>query len=309
MKKFKPVNSLRIIWLSGLMLVTISAAVFLASDMVAAGPPVKDKINNAPLFSFGMIADIQYADRDDRKSKAFRKSLENLKECVRELNTHKDLAFTIQLGDLIEGGSNKAETSAELRTVLNVYNQLSMPKYHVIGNHCLLLGKKTLQQKLDMIKPYYTFTLPKPKGWRFIVLDSYDGGSEGMYGIISKKQFEWLNVMLKESKKQNQRVIIFSHVPPLLQKVQASNSKTYVPMVKLLPQLPGVVAWFSGHLHIGGYMPTQNIHLVTEKGMIENPDKSTYAIIKVYPDRIEEIGYGNEPSRTLKFRKSQLEKL
>jgi hypothetical protein len=52
----------------------------------------------AKLFSFGLVADVQYGDKDTRGAGHYREALGRLEECVAELNQH-DLVFTRELGE------------------------------------------------------------------------------------------------------------------------------------------------------------------------------------------------------------------
>ena len=56
------------------------------------------RINNPAekLFSFGLIADPQYADAETAGNRYYRNSLKKLENCISELNMH-DLSFTLTL--------------------------------------------------------------------------------------------------------------------------------------------------------------------------------------------------------------------
>jgi hypothetical protein len=44
---------------------------------------------------------------------------------------------------------------------------------------------------------------------------------------------------------------------------------------------------------------------VTLKGMVEAPVENAYALIELHPDKIEETGFGKEPSRELSLKVAQ----
>ena len=123
-----------------------------------------------PLFQFGLLADIQYADKDSAGSRHYRESLSCLEACVDDL-AGRPLVFAVQLGDLIDGRGSDAESLADLDQVLDRYQRLPFPGHHVIGNHCLALPRATLLPRLGMKAAYYAFSRD---GWRFVVLDSLD---------------------------------------------------------------------------------------------------------------------------------------
>src|SRR5690242_5476829 len=127
--------------------------------------------DNRPLFSFGVIADIQYADQDTRGLRHYRESIEKLRECSAALNT-KNLTFVIQLGDLVDGGINN------LDKILPVFDEIRAPKYHVLGNHDFCAERSVLLKRLNMPAAYYQFSEP---GWRFAVLDGMNVSVTGSW--------------------------------------------------------------------------------------------------------------------------------
>jgi len=217
-----------------------------------------------------------------------------LKEAVQELD-RRNLAFTIQLGDLIDGNKTPETTQSDLDAVLEVYNSLSMPKYHVIGNHCLTAGKKELQEKLGLRRFYYDFSVPAAQGWRFVVLDGNDAG----YGILGADQLEWLGSTLAEARTHKERVIVFCHFALLRSAAANHRMKTPEPVLKLINESGCVAAYFAGHDHAGGYAFQDGIHHVTLKGMVEAPASNAYAVIEVTPTTLRETGFGKEPSREM----------
>ena len=128
----------------------------------------KSPQNEKPLFRFGLIADAQYADKDDRGIRRYREAATKLQECVAELNKHP-LHFVVNLGDIIDG--NGPASGAELTYILKILNSLRAPVRHVIGNHCLAIDRPELLRKLRLKTSYYTF---QKSGWRFLVLDGMD---------------------------------------------------------------------------------------------------------------------------------------
>ena len=87
--------------------------------------------NRDDFVEFGIIADTQYAEKDNLGARNYRDSILRLEECVVDFN-NRELAFVIQLGDIIDGGDNAAE---ELERAVAVHNRLKAVKYHVLGNH------------------------------------------------------------------------------------------------------------------------------------------------------------------------------
>ena len=264
--------------------------------MLGCGTTTVKRSQRREAFSFGVIADIQYADKDTRGARHYRESLGKLKECVEDLD-RRELAFTIQLGDFIDGNKTPEKTLSDLNSVLEVYNTLSMPKYHVVGNHCLTVGKKELQEKLGLRSFYYDFTVPAAQGWRFVVLDGNDAG----YGVLGETQLEWLSSKLAEARADKEKVIVFNHFALLNSAARRHRMKMPDPVLNLITESGCVVAYFAGHDHAGGYAFQDGIHHITLKGMVQAPISNAYAVIEVSPTKLEEIGFGKEPSREMKM--------
>ncbi|KAK0047095.1 manganese-dependent ADP-ribose/CDP-alcohol diphosphatase [Biomphalaria pfeifferi] len=147
-----------------------------------------------PHITFGIIADVQYADCDDgtdfskTRERFYRNALNLLKNAINDWKRSDDpVAFVLQLGDLIDGKNNiGGETSSKkaLSTALNPFNSLHIPVYHVIGNHELynlnrsfyltsaLNSSLSLSIETSKSNLYYTF-LPHPK-LRIVALDTYE---------------------------------------------------------------------------------------------------------------------------------------
>ena len=80
----------------------------------------------SPLFSFGVIADVQHADLDDAYNfhrtfmRYYRHALEKFKEAVKTWNENK-VDFAVQLGDIIDGFSKKhGHRDKDFQNLLNV---------------------------------------------------------------------------------------------------------------------------------------------------------------------------------------------
>lgn len=249
-------------------------------------------------FLFGVIADVQYADKDDlirdRGNRYFRASLAKLEECVAELNKMEP-EFVIQLGDIIDGYSNDEEQSKkDMDQVMSIFNKLTMPDYHVIGNHCLHAGEETLLQKMNLERFYYDFTSPSLEEWRFVVLDGNDAG----YGIISEEQYLWFQSVLQKASGNEEKVIVFCHYALLKESAKSHRMAEPEPLLKAMDETGVVAAWFAGHDHAGGYALREGVHHVTIKGMVEAVNNA-YALIELHPEMIKINGFGDEPSRKL----------
>jgi len=301
-----------------LLSICLCAASALLVGLSALGFALAD-CASAPL-AFGVVADVQYADQDDSGQRHYRASLAKLEDCVADLNA-QPLAFTIQLGDIVDRGS------ANLDRVLRVFNELKMPQHHVLGNHDLSIGRETVLSKLGLTTPYYSFSISK---WRFVALDCSDVSLEGGWpensarylqarewldrlksagrpyaetwnGGIGEEQVQWLKQQLGDAAAVGQRVIVFGHMP-VLAAASADWALLYnhEEIARLLESSGVVVAYICGHEHAGGYAQQNGVHYVTIQGMVEAP-QNAYAVVTLLEDRIEIRGTGAVPTRTLRL--------
>jgi 3',5'-cyclic AMP phosphodiesterase CpdA len=270
-----------------------------------------------PLFRFGVIADVQYADKEPQGNRRYRAALEKLQACVAELN-RQDLAFVVNLGDLIDGQG--AAAASELATVAGVFAQLKAPVRHVIGNHCLEVDRPALMKTLKLRSPYYEFEV---QGWRFIVLDGMDisvkapkGSVEAAQaqqylarspglptynGAIGPGQLAWLKQRLAEARQRKQKVVVFCHHPSSAAASTIAHTLWNAAEVEsALAEAGCVAAYFAGHDHQGGYARHHGIHHVTIPGLLEAPENANaYAVVEVFADQLAVRGVGTVPSRVL----------
>lgn len=154
---------------------------------------------NPPLFSFGLIADVQYADTSDAmnfqrtRMRRYRQSLDILRTAVNSWESMgRKLSGAVILGDICDGKANENKTQRGcLETILGIIDSSSHKYNYVFGNHChycftrgelqsLILGAKSSvlydhrdrSSILDAGVLHYDWS-PHP-GWRFVFLDSYD---------------------------------------------------------------------------------------------------------------------------------------
>ncbi len=301
------------------VLLTMLALVSCARAVAQTSPP------ETPLFSFGMISDVQYQDKDPFHNRHYRTSLRKLRESVADLNT-RALRFTIQLGDLIDEGEQS------LGEILPVFNGLNMERRHVLGNHDFALGRTTVLEALGLESAYYTFA---HEGWRFVVLDSVDVSVSGGWpedservrlartmlaalesrkqlhgypwnGALGKAQLAWLDRTLADACARGERVVVAAHHPVLLEATTPYHLMWNHEEVRaVLDDHACVVAYLNGHDHGGGYAERGGIHYLSVNGMVEAPERNAYAVVHVFDDRLQVEGTGKQPSRTLEVRPRQ----
>ena len=102
------------------------------------------ELAETPYLSFGVIADVQYADVEDGYNFAmtnrryYRTALDMLQKAIESWTHNKVLkpAFLLQLGDVIDGKSKRSNISDKcLASVLEKFSHFDGPIYHIWGNH------------------------------------------------------------------------------------------------------------------------------------------------------------------------------
>ena len=143
---------------------------------------------NTPLFTFGIFADVQYADVDDLikygRKRYYRSSIENLSQALQKWKTDSDFKIVLQLGDLIDARQSKS-VDESLDTVLNIFkteNYDTNKVLHIWGNHELTAFNrnelnKTILNTSNLLHQnseanYYYYDLSDRL--RIICLDEYE---------------------------------------------------------------------------------------------------------------------------------------
>ncbi|CAM4705782.1 unnamed protein product [Leuciscus chuanchicus] len=169
------------------------------------------------LFSFGIIADVQFADIDDgmnylRTSRRFyRNSVALLRDAVRHWEETR-VSCVIQLGDAIDG-YNKSRDASEraLDTVMAEFEKSSVDVHHVWGNHEFYnFSRETLMASplnsagkagagSDLIADdIYAYEFSPAPGFRFVLLDAYDVSVIGR-DASSEKHQQAMKLLLKHN--------------------------------------------------------------------------------------------------------------
>jgi predicted MPP superfamily phosphohydrolase len=281
------------------------------------GDPLPTKQSQKPLFSFGIIADVQYSDNAPTGTRFYRSSPDRLKEAI---NTFKEdsVDFIINLGDLIDNDIKSFDK------VVKIIDSSGIPVNHVPGNHDYAVEAQS-KTGIPVLKPengYYSFT---KEGFRLIFLngneistystdatdkikeareyiDSMKAISEvnalEWNGGISDIQIEWLEDQLTEAALRNEKVLISCHFPIFPENVH--NLLNYREVLSVISKY-NIIAWLNGHNHAGNYGIINRIHFITFRGMVETESTNSYSIAEVYRDKLIIRGFGREESRILEF--------
>jgi 3',5'-cyclic AMP phosphodiesterase CpdA len=296
--------------------------------LALAGPAVGLTGAEAPMdvkipFRFGVIADPQFAPIPNTygvKTRYYSNSVWKLSEAIERFN-HEDLEFVITLGDMID------RDWESFQYVLPLYDDLKHEKFFLLGNHDFNVPNEYLRsvaRTVGLQSTYYDFS----KGaYRFIVLDGNDislfappagdarrvlaekriaelnaakaSNAQDYNGALGTAQFSWLEKTIQEASDAGQKIVLFSHYPVF--PPHLTNALDSEQLVKLVCETPNIVAYLNGHNHDGNYGTTGGKHFLTFRGMVETPTDTAYAIVEVFPDRLEVKGFGIQESRTLSF--------
>lgn len=272
-----------------------------------------------PVIRFGVLADIQYADKDDHGSRFYRNSLEKMASCIANLNQEK-LAFNVVFGDLVDQGPK------DLQPVMEQLSKLKAPCRNVLGNHDYVgvTDREVLYKQFNMPAPYYAF---EKANWMFIVLNTNELSEYGSKpdspfqkewqdlaaglkkdgrknvlpwnGGLSSRQLIWLENQLKNAQKTKKNVLVFSHHPLFPETgYEALNNRE---ILSIIEKYPNVKALVSGHHHTGNFAYYHKIPSITLEGMVETSKENAYGVIALYPDKLVLTGWGRMTSRTLIF--------
>lgn len=276
----------------------------------------RDGLDTA-LFRFGILADVQYADRDDTGTRNYRGSLDKLNEAVHAFNA-RNVDFVIHLGDFINDGIMNFDT------LISITDRLAMPFYHVLGNHDFpSSSRKEVLSLLGMERTYYAFVR---QGWRFIVLDGNDislyanrPGSRkyqlaqsalvelkattainavNWNGAIGTKQLKWLARQLRKAQHNRERVVIANHFP--IYPADMHQQWKATELLTVFQTFPSTIVYLNGHVHKSQYENRNGIPFITFAGMVEEGGNA-FAIASVYSNRMEITGFGKEVSRVIQL--------
>ena len=268
-----------------------------------------------PLFSFGVIADVQYADRDPAGNRYYRSSYDRLREAY-ETFSADSVSFVINLGDLID------RDYLSFQPVMDIINSYGIKTYHIAGNHDFLVDPR-LKNKLPLPSGDDSFY---HQNYRFILLNgnelsiyasnkkSAKKKSEELLakmktageinamdwnGGISTKQLTWLEKQLDESVANNEKVFILCHFPVF--PINVHNLLNYREVLRVLEKYNNIIAWLNGHNHAGNYGNFNMIHFITFRGMVDTMSDNSFATVDIYPNRLWIKGYGREKMQVLQY--------
>ncbi|GMH35118.1 hypothetical protein BSKO_02986 [Bryopsis sp. KO-2023] len=158
--------------------------------------------NTSLLFSFGIVADVQYGDKPsgglEGRVQNYREAPGKLALAIKDWISKKDaISFVLTLGDVIEGIKGEVEQSLiDLEVVAKILDELAAQTqvHHVVGNHCLRASREALLGRLKIPSNYYSVPIHEADGggdkWKLVVLDTTEMSLYSRYSEDSVQMTE-----------------------------------------------------------------------------------------------------------------------
>lgn len=275
-----------------------------------------------PLFSFGLFADCQYADKLPVSTRQYRLSLHKLEEIINFFN-QRAVKFVVNLGDLIDSDINNYTTVKAILTLSRV------KIYHLLGNHDYNVQDSVKYQVAPMLSLSETYSYFIVENWRFVLLDGNQisfyahSRSSPLYqqavayykknkihspdwnGAVDSLQLEWLKTQLTQATDANQNVIILNHFPIFPKNIH--NLWNAHDVLQIVEQFPCVKVYIAGHNHGGEFQITRKsqIPFLTLKGVVDTHENA-YSVCHVFPNYLVLEGFGRETFKGYKSTKTLL---
>jgi len=264
-------------------MMTPSRREFLKTSSVGltAAASISAAKEEAALFSFGLMADCQYVDAENSKTRHYRESPRKLREAVTTFNQH-ELSCVLHLGDFIDRDFGSFDK------LLPITAELKAPLHHALGNHDFDLAddnKEKVLAKLGLKRGYYAF---RQHGVRFIMLDTTE-----------RSTYRHIKGSPEHTQALKELHDLFGHHP-----IRPKGGLTIWnsdPLVKLLEKHSCVKSYINGHHHDGAYVEQAGLHFLTLNGIVEK-NSNAFAVVRAFNDRLELTGFGRQASRVMRFR-------
>lgn len=267
-------------------------------------------------MKFAIINDTHLGPGESGFEKGVRRKLVNkaeplLKSVIQTLNKIEQPEFVINLGDSIEDINDRQTDIGSFNRVLAIFSQLSMPVYHLIGNHDVrTLKEQEIAQMLGYQQMYYSFDHGQ---FHFIVLSFAITGDhtrvvKDITAIVPLEQTNWLKTDLSQTVKPT---VVFIHYGLAEDDMKGNfwfaNEPDYAlisnrqEVRQILEKSGKVKAVFSAHQHWNRMHVHNKIPYFTVTSLIENfnndgvPTKA-YTIVNLDENKVSVSVKGNDPA-------------
>lgn len=271
----------KIIILAIILVFLLAGVIFLWNNLMFSGSEISIenqsvKMTPTEKLKIGFITDAHcYADQNKKSGEwtlnwRCQKPLEAF---AKKMNNDFKPDFVIENGDFIDGKDERSRGT--FIDANNIFNTISAPKYHVMGNHeARSFYKNEWLELVGYEKTYYYFDV---KGYRIIVLDANhkmmqdgktidaDPENESYPGLLDSDQITWLLDLFQQSK--NYQKLIFVH-QPLATEERKTQEQLFVNGEKLrkLFSANNVLAVFSGHIERFCLMEEDGVEYYVSQG-------------------------------------------
>ena len=280
------------------------------------------------VIKFGIIADVQYSSLNTHNPdvRPAPQGIKKVSDAISILNK-LDLDFVINLGDLID------RDAQNFPKILEAINASRAPVWHMLGNHDFCGPEYDYGHKKEALSALnlsdqtrYYFKDIEP--YRFMMLDTNELGTieqlpgspewvagqnylndmkakgklnaEPWNGGVGKTQIKWLTKAIEDAQDQQLSCIVFGHHP--IYPKHRENLLNEQQIANLLSSYPSVKIYISGHNHHGNFGRYKGLPCWTIEGMMDFKDKTAFADIKIYNNKLVINGHGRVKSRTLDLR-------
>lgn len=224
---------------------------------------------------------------------------------VETMNQEVRPALVLQLGDLIED-ADVATDEENFTTGLALLNQLSMPLYHVIGNHDQMhFPLASLPTRLGQDALYDSFDA---EGVHFIALHSHLLSKGPIRAHIDEEQLAWLQADLAQTALPT---VVFTHYSLADQSLAGNYWFAAHPdscllqnrhiVRQVLADSGKVKLVLNGHLHWNQLTMHDGIPYITIQSLTENAHADgiptgAYAVVTMAPDELAVDVHGTDPA-------------
>ena len=226
----------------------VAASLFLAGRLAAQDDAVR----------FAFITDNHFAVGS--------RSVEDLRACIRDINTLEGLDFVVMGGDITDFGSDE-----ELAAVKAEFDRLKYPYYVVAGNHDAKWSESGCNTFLKVFG-YEQFEF-ESKGWRF--LGTGCGPDMRMApALLPRESMVWL-----ESREPGKKTVFFNHYP------QDTSVLNYFDVTRTLKKI-GVRFEIGGHWHQNRSLNYGGIPAMLGRSALSAGRAPGYNLIEIRNDRV-----------------------
>lgn len=249
----------------------------------------------------GVLTDAHFAEADTRGTRHYRESMPKIKEAVKVFK-REGIDIAVEIGDMIDAADARSRGAelAFLRQIDHQFMKVGVPRFYVLGNHCVYsLSKPDFLGVVGQEKSYFSKDV---NGWHIVVLDAchrkdgvaYDKGNYDWTDTeIPAEQREWLKADLGKS---DGPTIVFVHQRIDLDKPSSYAVHSAQAVRRILTDSRRIAAVFQGHSHTNEHKNIDGVDYVTLGAMVEGggEENNSYSVLHAGADgELKLVGYRN----------------